>query len=67
MEEKRTTYTEDSVIIGASSEKIPFSVSEINELLEKAVVSDDVDKIRVDAPEDEEKDDRTLYLTTEEE
>lgn len=63
--DNKVLYTEDGVIIGASSERIPFDSSEVIEILSRAVVSDDVDSIKVDS-DDTEKDERTLYFSTEE-
>lgn len=65
-DDNKVIYTEDGVMIGVSSEKLPFSASEISEILKKAVISDDVDEIKYLDKEDEtEKDDRTLYVSPE--
>lgn len=62
--DNKVVYTEDSMVLGASVERIPFTASEVSDILNRAVVSDDIDKIKVVDGEHEE-DSRTLYISSE--
>lgn len=65
-EDNKVLYTEDGVIIGASSERIPFNSSEVSEVLSRAVTSDDIDEIRISSEDTDRTDERTLYVSMEE-
>lgn len=58
--------TEDDKVLFDKDGEVIEASPEFEELLETVVISDDVDDIKVDIPDEEEKDDRTLYVKTEE-
>lgn len=63
----KVIYTKDGVMLGVESSMIDLDSSEVKSILESAVTSEDVDRIKVIKNPDAliEKEDRTLYLTEE--
>lgn len=63
----KVVFTEDSVAVGPTSVRLPFTAAEISDLLNNAVTSEDIDYIKKVDENTERTDDRTLYVITEEE
>lgn len=64
--DNKVVYTEDGALIGACSEKLPITSSELKDIIYRAVVSDDIDEIKTLEQGAEGENPRTLYISSEE-
>lgn len=63
--DNKVLYTEEGVVIGATSDTVPFSAEEVSEILRTAVTSEDGVKIKIATKDTERTDADTLYMVVE--